>query len=95
MAKNELTFEVIEESAMTFVARGRKSSVSPELVENLKRLGKGKALAITSMKVNPKAENAKTERAKYGAQIRQAGKQAGREVTIRWSLAGVPQVSVK
>jgi hypothetical protein len=89
-----MQFEVINESEMQFISRGRKSTVAPELVEQIKKLAKGKAIAVTSMKVTAKGNEAKTERARYGAQIRAAAKQAGRKVTIRWSVAGVPQIVV-
>jgi hypothetical protein len=47
------------------------------------------------MKVDIKKANAKTEKARISATIRQASKQAGTPVVIRWSADGTPQVIKK
>jgi NADH:ubiquinone oxidoreductase subunit B-like Fe-S oxidoreductase len=39
-----------------------------------------------------KSAKAKTDKARYGAIIRSASKQANVTVTIMWSSSGVPQV---
>ena len=92
---NEMEFEVIEESAMEFVPRGRQSLVDQELVTALKKLGKGKALKLTSMQVNTTAKTFKTDKARISATLRQAAKQAECQVHIRWSTTGIPQLVKK
>ena len=91
----DIKLEVINESEMEFVSRGRKSNVSPELVNAIKTMPKGKACKLTGMKVDIKKANAKTEKARISATIRQASKQAGTPVVIRWSADGTPQVIKK
>lgn len=87
-------FEIIDESAMEFTPRGRKSNVPQELVNALKGLKTGMAVRLTdkAFTVSPKSETAKTDRARISAMIRSAGKIAGVEVSIKWSPIGVPQV---
>jgi hypothetical protein len=89
-------FQIIDESALEFVQRGRKSNADPELVDALRKLTKGKALAVPSEKVNMKAEAliVKTEKARISAGLRQAGKLADVKIAIRWSPEGVPQVVI-
>jgi hypothetical protein len=85
-------FEIVSEQDLEFSKRGRKSTVSPALVGAISKLKKGQGLKLTGMTVNPNSPKAKTEKAKVSAQIRQAGKQAGKKVAIRWSANGTPQV---
>lgn len=89
----DMNFEFIDESAMEFTPRGRKSNVAPELVKALGNLPKGKALRLTGFTVSPNTDTAKTDRARISATIRSAAKMAGVEVSIKWSPAGVPQVT--
>ena len=88
----DFSFEFIGEDALEFVSRGRKSTVPPALVEALRKLTPKQALKLSSFTVNTKSANAKTDKARYGAIIRSAAKQANVTVTIMWSSAGVPQV---
>jgi hypothetical protein len=90
-----MDFEVIEETELEFVPRGRQSLVPQELVSAMAKLGKGKALKLTGMQVNPTAKTFKTDKARISATIRQAAKQAKCEVLIRWSTSGIPQVVKK
>jgi len=90
MATND--FEVVSEDTLEFSKRGRKSQVNPALVEAIGKLRKGQALKLSGMKVDLTSPKAKTEKARHSATIRQAGKQAGKKVAIRWSTSGVPQV---
>jgi hypothetical protein len=89
-------YQIIDESALEFVQRGRKSNADPELVDALRKLTKGKALAVASEKVDmtSPAEVVKTEKARVSANLRSAGKLAGVKVAIRWSPAGVPQIAI-
>jgi hypothetical protein len=89
-----MKFQIIEETALEFTPRGRKSNVEPELVEALKTLPKGKAVKITDMKLNPKTDTFKTDKARVSATIRSAGKQAKVNVKIMWATDGTPQVVV-
>jgi hypothetical protein len=90
-----MEFEFIEESEIEAVRRGRKSTVQQELVEAFRTMPKGKAIRITDLALDPKSEDYKNDKASTSAILRSAGKQAGVEVTIAWSMAGVPQVSTK
>ena len=85
-------FQIVSETDLEFSKRGRKSTVSPSLVSAIAKLRKGQGLKLTGMTVDPKSPKAKTEKARVSAQIRQAGKMAGKKVAIRWSLNGIPQV---
>ena len=87
-------FEFIDESAIEAVSRGRKSNVPTELVEALRKLPKGKAIAIKVFACDPTSADYKNDKASVSATIRSAGKQAGVKVSIGWSPAGVPQVKV-
>lgn len=89
-------YQIIDESALEFVQRGRKSNADPELVDALRKLTKGKALALPSEKVDmtSPAEVVKTEKARVSANLRSAGKLAGVKIAIRWSPAGVPQIAI-
>jgi hypothetical protein len=84
-------YEFIEEGDMEFTPRGRKSNVPPALVAALGKLTKGKALLLNSLAVDLKAKDAKTAKARVGAVIRSAAKQANVAVTIHWSSTGIPQ----
>jgi hypothetical protein len=46
---------------------------------------------LNSLAVDLKAKDAKTAKARVGAVIRSAAKQAGVTVTIHWSTTGIPQ----
>ncbi len=94
MATDKDDFEIVSEDSLEFSKRGRKSMVNPALVKSIGNLTKGKALVIKSMTVNPNSPKAKTEKAKYSATLRQAGRQAGKKVRIGWSPTGVPQVTL-
>lgn len=85
-------YEIVSESDLEFSKRGRKSMVSPNLVSAISKLKKGQGLKLTGMAVDLKSPKAKTDKARVSAQIRQASRQAGKKVAIRWSLNGVPQV---
>ena len=87
-----MDFEFIDEGDMDFIPRGRRSSVPAELVTAIAKLGKGKAIRVSSMKVDVTKPTAKTDKARVSATIRQAGAQAKTKVTIAWSLDGTPQV---
>ena len=89
-----MDFEFIDESAIEAVSRGRKSNVPTELVEALRKLPKGKAIAIKAFACDPASADYKNEKASVSATVRSAGKQAGVKVSIGWSPAGVPQVKV-
>lgn len=89
-----MDFEFIDESDIEAVSRGRKSNVPTELVEALRKLPKGKAIAIKAFACDPASPDYKNEKASVSATVRSAGKQAGVKVSIGWSPAGVPQVKV-
>lgn len=91
--KDTNEFEFIDANSIEFVKRGRKSNVSPKLVDALSQLTKGKALAIPSMKLDPNASNYSNEKARISSQIRTACRMANLEgFRILWAPNGVPQV---
>jgi hypothetical protein len=94
MADNK--YQIIDESELEFVQRGRKSNADLELVDALRKLTKGKALALPSEKVDMTSavEVVKTEKARISANLRSAGKLAGVKIAIRWSPSGVPQIAI-
>lgn len=86
-------FEIVDASSVSFVKRGRKSVADPKLVEALKKLPKGKAMVIASLKQDPKAPTYANDKARVASQIRTACKSAQlADFSIRWSETGVPQV---
>ena len=86
-------FEIINADDISFVKRGRKASVNPQLVEALKTLANGKAMALNSLKVDPNATNFANEKARIASQIRTACREAKlTNYRILWSPQGVPQV---
>ena len=89
-------FEIINADDISFVKRGRKALVNAELVEALKTLQKGKAMALKSLIVDPKATNFANEKARIASQIRTACREANLiNFSILWSPQGVPQVVAK
>jgi hypothetical protein len=87
-----MDFEFIDDDAVEVSKRGRKSSVSPELVEAMKNAPAGKAVALREFAGDPADEDYKSYKAAVSAMLRSAGKQAGKTVAIAWSPSGVPQV---
>lgn len=86
-------FEIIEVSQVEFVKRGRKSAVSPALVEALRGLQVGKALAIKSHATDPTSADFAREKSRLASQIRTACREAGLpSYRILWSPQGIPQV---
>jgi hypothetical protein len=83
-------FQVIKADEMEVTPRGRKSSVSPDLIKAISRLKAGEALKVSAYKAT-----SKKDKGRVSARIRQAAKAAGVSVKIFWTLAGVPQVQVE
>jgi hypothetical protein len=93
VTSNSDDFEIINADDISFVKRGRKASVNPALVEALKTLANGKAMALKSLKVDPKANNFANEKARIASQIRTACREANlTNFRILWSPQGIPQV---
>jgi hypothetical protein len=90
-----MELEYINADDVVFTPRGRKSNTSPELVDALRKMPKGKAARIPSLRVNPTDADAKTAKARVGATLRAAAKMAGVKIGILWSPDGVPQVVKK
>jgi len=88
-------FEIINETEVEAVRRGRPSNASPELIQALKGLKSGQALRLSGFACDPKSEDYGTQKSSKSATIRTAGDQAGVTVSIKWSPAGIPQVMVK
>ena len=90
-----MDFEFIDENEIESVKRGRKSTVSPELVEAFRTAPTGKAIRVAMLAGDPTdAEAYLLHKASASAMLRSAGTQAGKKVKISWSPAGVPQVSL-
>ena len=53
--KNNDKFVIVDAENIQFVKRGRKAHVDPELVDALRGLPVGKAIALVTMKQNPDA----------------------------------------
>jgi hypothetical protein len=88
-------FEIIPESEVEKVSRGRKSSVDPKLIEGLKGMKKGQAVRINSMKLDPKDKEYAKKKAAKLATLRSAVRAAGHEnFGCHWSPDGIPQVVI-
>jgi len=89
-----MRFEYIDETEVEVVKRGRKSTVPAEVVDAIRNIPAGKVVKFTELTLNPSDEDYKNHKASLSAMLRQAGKQAGREVRIAFTPTGTPQVSV-
>lgn len=90
---NDFGFEIVDTNSVQFAKRGRKSNVDPKLIDALSKLPKGKSLRISNMKLDPKADTFRTDKARVSAQIRTACSNANlSNFRIRWSIDGVPFV---
>ena len=89
-------FEVIGSDEMEVTPRGRKSQASPSLVKALRELRAGSALRLSSYSVPSKGDpkTVRKDRMRVSARIRSAAKAADVSVLIRWSPAGIPQVTL-
>ena len=86
-------FEIMDSGDAEFVRRGRKANIDPALVTALGKLAKGKAMALKSLAVDPRATTFANDKARIASQIRTACKLAGVVgYRILWSPAGIPQV---
>lgn len=85
-------FEIIDESAVVAVKRGRKSTAPQELVDALRTLASGKVISIRDMGCDPKSPDYTAHKTNVSATIRSAGRQAGVKVGIEWHPSGYPQV---
>ena len=93
---NGWDFEEIDASDVTGVARGRKSNVDPALVDALRGLSAGRAIRISSQKLDPNAPNYRNEKARVSAMLRTAMRSAGHDsFSIVFSPEGVPQIKIK
>lgn len=90
---DDFSFEIVETNSIQFAKRGRKSNVDPKLVEALSKLPKGKAIKISKMSLDTKANTFRADKARVSAQIRTACANANlTNFRIRWSVDGVPFV---
>jgi len=90
---DDFSFEIVDSNSVEFAKRGRKSNVDPKMIEALSKLPKGKSLKISNMKLNPNAQEFRTDKARISAQIRTACANANlTNFRIRWSTDGVPFV---
>jgi hypothetical protein len=86
-------FKIIDANEIAFVKRGRKARVNDELVAAIAKLPVGKAIALTSLKIDPKASTYFNDKARVASGIRTACRAAGLETyRIAWSPVGVPQI---
>lgn len=88
-----MKYEYIEEAEVEVVKRGRKSTVSPEVVEAIKNIPTGKVVKFTDLALDPTDADYKNAKASVSAMLRQAGAQAGKKVSVRFTPTGIPQVS--
>ena len=90
-----MDFEIIDQSEIEAVSRGRKSTVPAELVEALAKMPKGQAIRIKGLALDTKSDDYKNDKASVSAMIRSAGVQAGVQVAISFSPEGIPQIVIK
>lgn len=89
--KNE--YEYIDADAVSYVRRGRKASVDAALVDALRKLPKGRAIALNSLRQDPASDKYAADKARTASAIRTACKAAGLDgFRILWTPTGVPQV---
>lgn len=87
----DFEFELITESEVESTRRGRKPSDAAQAIgAMLASHPRGTIIRISSL-----TAQGKTEQAKVGQQIRSGAALVGRKVGVRWSPAGVPQVTLK
>lgn len=90
---DDFEFEIVEPNSAQFAKRGRKSNIDPKLTEALTKLPKGKAIKISKMSLDTKADTFRIDKARISAQIRTACANANlTNFRIRWSIDGVPFV---
>lgn len=90
-----MKYEIIDESEVVAVKRGRKSTAPIELVDALRTLPTGKVVKLTEFAGDVTDENYGAHKSSVSAVIRTAGKTAGVKVAISWHpTLGIPQVSV-
>jgi hypothetical protein len=88
-------YEIIDETEVVAVRRGRKSTAPAELVEALRSLPAGKVVKLTEFAGDVDAEDYASHKVNASATIRSAGRSAGVKVAIVWHpTLGVPQVKV-
>lgn len=93
---SEFEFEIIDETEIESVSRGRKSSVPQELIDGLRGLKAGKAVRIPSQKLDPASVTYKTDKARVSAVLRTAMRAAGHKgFSIIFTPEGVPQIRLK
>jgi hypothetical protein len=90
-----MKYEYIEETEVEVVKRGRKSSVPTEVVDAIRNIPAGKTVKFTELALDPTDADYKNGKASVSAMLRQAGKMAGTEVSVRFTPAGIPQVTPK
>ena len=92
-SKQDDKFVIVDADSIQYVKRGRKASVDSELVEALRRLPVGKAMALVTLKQDPAAASYGNDKSRVASSIRTACKSAGLTgFRILWSPQGVPQV---
>lgn len=86
-------YKIIDAADIAFVKRGRKARVNDELVAAIAKLPVGKAIALTSLKLDPKASTYFNDKARVASGIRTACRAANLTTyRIMWSPVGVPQI---
>jgi hypothetical protein len=84
-------FEFIDESEVESTRRGRKPNPAAiALSQGFANMAKGQTVRIARLTATTEGD-----RIKNGNLIRSGATLAGRKVGIRWSPAGVPQVTIK
>ena len=92
----EWQFEEIKESEVTSVKRGRKANIDPALVAAIATLKPGKAIRVTSAKLDPSAPTYKTDKARVSATLRGVCRAAGHaKYGIAFTPDGIPQIGIR
>lgn len=90
---SEMDFEIIDESEIISVSRGRKAQIDQSIVEKMKdcKINQGGKLVGFSINISETVEEQKKQKATNGAKIRAHAKAAGwKKVAISWDVKGFP-----
>ena len=86
-------FTIIDAREVAFIKRGRKSKLDDTLVQALRTLPKGKAIALTGMRQNPADAGYGNAKARVSSNIRTACRAAQmKSWQIKWAADGTPHI---
>lgn len=93
--ENEFEFEFINDDEIEMSKRGRKAKINEELVAKLQRAPKNKTFMLKEFAIDPNSEKASSKKSAISAEIRKHLKKANhQEFQIKWTLSGVPCITI-